>query len=170
MYDDRLEISSPGTLPDIVNIDNIKEVRYSRNPKIARALTELGWVRELGEGVKRIYEEMNKYFLDDPIFEEKNNTVTLTLKNNTVMRSIRRKERIDSNISGQWDELDNYSKIALEIVYSQGKIKTKELADTLNITRGPARKILESLVQKNILRKVSTSKNDPNQYYEMIEE
>ena len=170
MYDDRLEISSPGTLPDIVNIDNIKEVRYSRNPKIARALTELGWVRELGEGVKRIYEEMNKYFLDDPIFEEKNNTVTLTLKNNIVMRSIRRKERIDSNISGQWDELDNYSKIALEIVYSQGKIKTKELADTLNITRGPARKILESLVQKNILRKVSTSKNDPNQYYEMIEE
>ncbi|MEM5621497.1 ATP-binding protein [Bacillus thuringiensis] len=52
MYDDRLEIISPGKLPNIVSVKNIKEVRYSRNPKIARALTEIGWVRELGEGVK----------------------------------------------------------------------------------------------------------------------
>ncbi len=126
-------------------------------------------MRELGEGVKRIYEEMNKYFLDDPIFEEKNNTVTLTLKNNIVMRSIRRKERIDSNISGQWDELDNYSKIALEIVYSQGKIKTKKLADTLNITRGPARKI-ESLVQKNLLEKYLHLKMTLISIMKMIEE
>lgn len=62
MYDDRLEIISPGKFPHIVNADNIKETRYSRNPKIARALTEMGWVRELGEGVKRIYER-NEQFL-----------------------------------------------------------------------------------------------------------
>lgn len=169
MYDDRLEISSPGNLPDIVNIENIKDVRYSRNPKIARALTELGWVRELGEGVKRIYEEMNKYFLDDPIFIEKNNKVILILKNNIIMRSIRRQERIDSNISGQWDELDRYSQIALEMVYSQGRIKTRELSEKLNISRATARKTLDCLAQKDILKKVSTSVNDPNQYYEMIE-
>lgn len=168
MYDDRLEISSPGNLPDIVNIENIREVRYSRNPKIARALTELGWVRELGEGVKRIYEEMKNYFLDDPVFEEKDNKVILTLKNNIVMRSIRRQERINSNISGQWSELDDYSKVALEITYSKGQIKTKELSEKLGITRAPARRILDSLVEKGLLRKVSTSKNDPNQYYEMI--
>ncbi|WP_199800606.1 ATP-binding protein [Lentibacillus cibarius] len=45
-----------------------------------RALTKMGWVRELGEGVKRIYKEMDALFLDDPEYTETENTVTLTLK------------------------------------------------------------------------------------------
>ena len=45
-------------------IDNIRDTRFSRNPRIARVLTEFGWVRELNEGVKRIYEDMEDFFLD----------------------------------------------------------------------------------------------------------
>ncbi|MBJ8061893.1 putative DNA binding domain-containing protein [Bacillus cereus] len=168
MYDDRLEIISPGKLPNIVSVKNIKEVRYSRNPKIARALTEIGWVRELGEGVKRIFEEMNMFFLEDPLFIETQQSVKLVLKNNIVMRRIRRHERIDSNISGKWDELGHAEKTALEIIYNKGKVKTMELAESLNITRQPAKKVLDSLVDKGFLRRVSTSVNDPNQYYEML--
>ncbi len=63
MFDDRLEILSPGKLPSIVTIDNIRDTRFSRNPRIARVLTEFGWVRELNEGVKRIYEDMEDFFL-----------------------------------------------------------------------------------------------------------
>ena len=47
IFDDRLEIVSPGALPNIVTLDNIKTTRYSRNPRIARTLVEFGWVREL---------------------------------------------------------------------------------------------------------------------------
>ena len=54
MYDDRLEIKSPGKLPNIVTVENIKHTRYSRNPRISRVMTEYGWVRELNEGVKRM--------------------------------------------------------------------------------------------------------------------
>ena len=54
MFDDRLEIVSPGALPNIVTLDNMRTTRYSRNPRIARTLVEFGWVRELNEGVKRI--------------------------------------------------------------------------------------------------------------------
>ena len=62
-YDDRLEISNSGPLPSIVTIENIKENRYARNPKIARVLYELGYVRELNEGVKRIFSSMQKMLL-----------------------------------------------------------------------------------------------------------
>lgn len=55
MFDDRLEVVSPGALPNIVTLDNMRNTRYSRNPRIARTLVEFGWVRELNEGVKRIY-------------------------------------------------------------------------------------------------------------------
>ena len=74
MYDDRLEIYSPGALPASVNLKNIKEERYSRNPKVAAALTQYKWVRESNEGVGRIFQEMKEYFLDDPVYEEPNNS------------------------------------------------------------------------------------------------
>ncbi len=64
MYDDRLEIQSPGRLPNIVTLDNMRSTRYSRNPRIARTLVEFGWVRELNEGVKRIYSEMQALFFE----------------------------------------------------------------------------------------------------------
>lgn len=40
MFDDRLEIESPGKLPNIVTIKNIKHERFSRNPRLAHTLTE----------------------------------------------------------------------------------------------------------------------------------
>ncbi|MFD1064453.1 hypothetical protein [Oceanobacillus locisalsi] len=60
----------------------------------------MGWVRELGEGVKRIYEEMEKYFLDHPIYEEQQQSVRLTLKNNIVMRRIRLLIKVATSING----------------------------------------------------------------------
>ena len=82
MYDDRLEIESPGRLPNIVTVENIKETRFARNPRISRVLTEFGWVRELNEGVKRIYSDMAEFFLDAPIYREPEQGVRLILKNN----------------------------------------------------------------------------------------
>ena len=126
MFDDRIEIQSPGKLPNIVTTSTIREVRYSRNPRIARALTELGWVKELGEGVKRIYTEMKALFLDDPIYAEPNNqSVLLVLKNNIVMRRKRRHERISALVSTEWSTLPTHHKRALEFIYSRGKLTTK---------------------------------------------
>ena len=43
IYDDRMEIMSPGDLPGIVTINNIKEKRYARNPIISRTLTAVSY-------------------------------------------------------------------------------------------------------------------------------
>ena len=58
MFDDRLEIESPGRFPDLVTADNISYTRFSRNKTISRVMTEFEWVRELNEGVKKIYTDM----------------------------------------------------------------------------------------------------------------
>ena len=42
MYGDRLAITSPGKLPDIVTLKNMRSRRWSRNPKIARTPVEFG--------------------------------------------------------------------------------------------------------------------------------
>lgn len=87
MYNDRLEIFSPGKLPNLVTVDNIRETRFSRNPQIARVLTEFGLVRELNEGVKRIYADMKEQHLASPIYTETEQSVTLILKNNIDERT-----------------------------------------------------------------------------------
>lgn len=50
-----MEIFSPGKLPNIITLDNMKYTRYSRNPKIARVFSYFVYVKELNKGVKRIY-------------------------------------------------------------------------------------------------------------------
>lgn len=167
MFDDRLEISSPGRFPHIVNRENIKEVRYSRNSRIARALTDLRWVRELGEGVKRMYKEMEDFFLDAPEYTETQNAVILTLKNNIVMRRIRREERISMLISTEWDELNEFEKKAIEFVYSRGSINTAQLQQLTGRSRTFCKDILKALTDKDIFTLNSTSPTDPNQYYSL---
>ncbi|MBB5150575.1 ATP-binding protein, partial [Ureibacillus thermosphaericus] len=164
MFDDRLEIHSPGRLPNIVNVENIKYTRYSRNPKIARALTEFGWVRELNEGVKRIYRDMEQFFLDPPVYNETHSSVILTLKNNILMRRQRREERISLIINRSWKSLTD-EKVALEIAYGKDKLKTRQLADALGKSPQYARKILKKLEEKKLIKKIATSSRDPNLHY-----
>lgn len=55
LFNDHMEIFSPGKLPNIITLDNMKYTRYSRNPKIARVFSYFVYVKELNKGVKRIY-------------------------------------------------------------------------------------------------------------------
>ncbi|TCL38873.1 ATP-dependent DNA helicase RecG [Anaerospora hongkongensis] len=169
MFDDRLEILSPGKFPNVVNKNNIREVRYSRNPRIARALTEMGWVRELNEGVKRIYKEMNQYFLDEPVYDEPNQSVLLVLKNNIVTRRKRRTERINALISAEWSSLSADEKRALEMAYSKDRMTTRDLAELLDRSAPYARKILTGLEQRSLLQKTASASTDPQQYYSLVE-
>ena len=121
MFDDRLEIQSPGKLPNIVNIENIQVTRYSRNPRIARVHTEFGWVRELNEGVKRIFTDMKAFYLDPPVYSEPEQTVKLVLINNIAARNLRKKDRAKEIIGqNEWGSLDELEKLIL--TYMSGKI------------------------------------------------
>ncbi|MFC1975632.1 RNA-binding domain-containing protein [Chloroflexota bacterium] len=66
IFDDRLEIRSPGPLPNSVTLDNIR-THYSkpRNELIARVLFNLGYVNTLGSGVPRMIRLMRE--LDSPL-------------------------------------------------------------------------------------------------------
>jgi ATP-dependent DNA helicase RecG len=79
LFYDRLEVESPGRLPGLVRIETIRSTRFARNPRIARALADLGYGRELGEGVDRMFEEMERAGLPDPIYEQRPASVRVSL-------------------------------------------------------------------------------------------
>lgn len=170
MFDDRLLIRSPGKFPKMVDKNNIRETRYSRNPRIARALTEIGWVRELGEGVKRIYQEMERAYLPLPVYEEAGQTVLLTLLNNMDLRRKKRSARFNAQITAAWSSLEAEEKIALQLVYARGFTTTKGLAEVLFKSVPVARKVLNQLVERNFLVMSASSKTDPNRRYILADE
>ena len=169
MFDDRLEIYSPGKLPNIVTVENIKHERFSRNPRIARTLTEFGWVREMNEGVKRIYSEMESYFLHEPKYTEPGNKVVLTLENNILSRHLRVNDKMMKKYD-EFNDLNDDEKAILHIMYNTGEKMTTALAARItNMGRNFASKLLKSLVNKEILEWHGTSKQDRNQYYTLAE-
>lgn len=80
IFPDRIEIESPGRFPGLADPTNPLEIsRYARNPRIARVCTDLRITQELGEGIKRMFEEMRTRGLTDPIYVQGQGSVRLTL-------------------------------------------------------------------------------------------
>ena len=168
IYDDRMEILSPGDLPGIVTINNIKEKRYARNPIISRTLTELGVVKELNEGVSRIYREMSQFFLEDPTYiEEKGISLKLILKNNIVMRSKRKTESLlkDTSINSKWNSLNKMEQKVLQIIFDKGEVTTPVICDFIDRDKRTVQRILKKLVDNNLIEWFGTSIKDPKKVY-----
>ena len=67
LYDDRLEVTSPGMLLNGVTIEKIK-AGYSkvRNRAIANAFAYMKIIEEWGSGIPRMFDEFSKYGLKEP--------------------------------------------------------------------------------------------------------
>jgi ATP-dependent DNA helicase RecG len=81
MFDDRMEIVSPGGLPGHITLDNIVEEHFSRNPRLVRGLFYWGFIEELGLGVDRMIDEMVQAGHPPPQFEATPFTFKVTLRN-----------------------------------------------------------------------------------------
>lgn len=170
LFDDRLEIYSPGRLSGFVTLDTMMTKRYSRNPQIARVLNEMGIVRELNEGVKRIYSEMQKYFLKEPIYSEPDsNSVLLVLENNIVMRRKRKEESLLKNdiIQKTWEGLNYLEKQIITTIFDKGEINSEEASRIINRGKTTAVKMLNKLVDKKLIVWTGTSKFDNKGKYIM---
>jgi len=87
MFDDHISVRSPGAPPPPVTLEQLrkqKSIHFSRNPLIVRVLAELGYLREMGEGVPRMFQEMEGYGLHPPELSVDGFVFTVTLRNAPV--------------------------------------------------------------------------------------
>ena len=90
LYDDRLEVLSPGAPPSQVSLDDLRLGRpahASRNPRITRVLVELSVMREQGEGIPRMFEEMEISYLPLPQLDIVGGRFVVTLRNEPIFQS-----------------------------------------------------------------------------------
>lgn len=164
IYDDRMEIRSPGKLPGFVTLENMKNVRFARNTRISEVLLDLGLVKELNEGVSRIYEEMANFFLDEPEYEVlQGDILKLTLKNNVVMRSKRKTENLlkDTKINEIWGTLNEFEKRILIFIADRFETSTSEIVNYSGRSKSTILRVLNKFEEIGIIGWYGSNSNDP---------
>jgi len=151
IFDDRLEILSPGKLLSSISIRDLEElkgVHQSRNTYIARVLREFGYIRELGEGIKRIFELMKSNDLVKPKIESPNKSFIVTLYYKYIYS---RDEKL-------WlDQFESFGlsreqKTIVRLGFNGRLISTKEIFDEVGIvSEDYYRQLIESLRKLGIL-------------------
>lgn len=75
IFDNRIEVVSPGRLPGFINRENILDARYARNPRIVGMLSRYRSPpnKDIGEGLNTAFQKMKEWRLRNPeIIDEKN--------------------------------------------------------------------------------------------------
>ena len=82
IYDDRVEVHSPGRLPGQVTVANVLDEQSARNPKIVRMANKFPNPpnKDVGEGLNTAFEAMRKIRLQDPEVVELENAVVVYIR------------------------------------------------------------------------------------------
>ena len=152
IFDDRMEVHNPGELLSSITIDDLirlEGVHQSRNAITARVLRELGYMRELGEGMRRMFELMRLSELTSPELSSDSNSFCVTLRHSTIYTASQKLwlENFDSfNLSRE-------QKAIIVLGIGGTVIAPQEILDSLGIVDiEHYRQLIKSLQDLNILR------------------
>lgn len=150
IYPDRIEIESPGRFPGLANPSKPLEIsRFARNPRIARVCADLRIGQELGEGIKRIFEEMRQVGLTDPIYKQTGGSVRL------VLAAV---PRLDAHLAAR---LPVGSQKVLDILRAAGPLSTGDIAEEIGMSRPASQTRLKALEKLGLIRWSGKSRKDP---------
>lgn len=146
IFDDRIEINSIGGLLGTLTLNDIYNgVSESRNPNFAELFHRLNYVENYGTGIGRIMKE----YVDEknkPIIEISENVFKIILPNRNYIDN-------NNNMSlSKEDYIINYLKL-------NKSIKREDVENILNLSKSGARKIINKMIEKNIIEQNGIGKN-----------
>lgn len=149
LFDDRMEVVSPGGLLPEVNLEDLqarRAVHASRNPRLARVLVELDIMREQGEGIPRMFEEMEESWLPMPEFSADASSFRVILRNEPIFAS----SDPDWVRTVQGLALDPRQKRAL-IRFAEGEFSNGDYQKMNSVDRDQSYRELQQLVELGLL-------------------
>lgn len=164
-FDDRIEISNSGPLPAQVTIENIKTERFARNPRVARVLEDMGYVRQLNEGVSRIYESMEKSMLSKPEYKVQNGNVFLTLRNKVSKHSKTINDAVMKQIENNFTHYNITQKNILNYLFLNQSATKDNLSIYCDAHKNTIGRNLKKLLEDNIIERQSEKQRDAEALY-----
>lgn len=82
IYDNRVEVESPGKLPGYVTTENILDAQSARNPKLVRLVNKFPNApnKDVGEGLNTAFQAMSRLRLKAPQIIETSNSVLVIIR------------------------------------------------------------------------------------------
>lgn len=159
IYPNRIEIESPGRFPGLAKPSSPLEIsRFARNPRIARVCADLRIGQELGEGIRRMFDEMRKVGLTDPVYVQSSGSVRL------VLTSI---PRLDPRLA---QILPAGSQRVLDIMRAAERpLSTGDIAEAVGMSRPAIQTRLRALETQRLIRWIGKSTKDPRAVWELTE-
>ncbi len=157
IFEDRIEVHSPGSFPGLSNGTAPHEVmRYARNPNIARVCADMRFGQELGEGIRRMFDRMRREGLVDPAYEQRASSVHLTLFAHAAVPDLE----------------ERFSKVAqelLQLLRTESQLSTGDLMAATGRSRPTVLRHARILQTAGLLEWVGNSPQDPQAYWALQE-
>ncbi len=157
MFNDRIEISNPGSLPEGLTKEFFGKRSVRRNPLTYRLLRDCNYVEGLGTGIPTMVNEMRKAGLMDPEFHFESGFFVIILKN--IKGSLAPIEGIKDLSARQIN--------AIQYLQKNKSIKSKTYANINNISLPTALDDISEMVKFGYLKKVGSYRGA---YYVLNEE
>ena len=147
MFDNRIEIISPGELLRPLTIENLENLDYkpkSRNKTIVDVFLRRKLMDKRGSGILRMREAMKEWKLPEPRFEENTGYFVITFKGPS-----RAEKPLDEEILR---DLNERQKKALSYIKDKGRITSGEYGKLNNVVKNTAYRDLMELLGKDIIK------------------
>ncbi|MBI2665079.1 hypothetical protein HYX12_00475, partial [Candidatus Woesearchaeota archaeon] len=144
IFDDRIEITNPGGLPEGMSPELLGSLSIQRNPIIYQLLKDYAYMEGIGSGISKIRRLMKENKLSDPEFIITKDFFRL------VLRLRKGKEAVPSL------ELTKRQINIIDYLKKNKKMKSKECATINKISNPTAVKELTQLEKKGLIQKVGT--------------
>lgn len=138
LFDDRLEIFSPGSFPGLVDLDNLGDgTTYLRNPHLAKLARRLGLIEKLGTGIRLMKDSCRAAGIRQPVFTDGVDSVKVVFS------------FLPDNSTADTDE------DALLLLFKRiPEVAISEVASYLGVSRNTATRKLNQLIEKGMVRRV----------------
>jgi ATP-dependent DNA helicase RecG len=160
LYHDRLEIHSPGPLPLGVTPNNIISKSIYRNTHLSKVFHDLKLMEKEGSGYDKVYELLLFNGKPEPIVEEYDDRVTVTIKKNIISKEV---VKLMSKVNDDYG-LKQKEIIALGLIALSGTISAISLSKKLCLRNNDGLKYwIGNLVKNDII--LSKGKTKATEYF-----
>ena len=158
VYDDRVEITSPGMLYGGLTIEQIKEGGSKiRNKCIAEVFSRMKIIESWGTGIKRMFSSCREYGIREPELLEIGDSFRVNLYRpsyNEVHQSSPK-----SSLKSSPKNLNLTQQKIVEMILANPKITQMTLAEELGITTRAVKKNVKELAEQGIIERVGSARS-----------
>ena len=162
LFDDRLEVTSPGMLLNNVSIKKMME-GYSkpRNPAIANAFAYMKIIEKWGTGIPRIFRECREYGLPDPELIDFDGDFRVNMYRKSLKSENKVTEKVTEvteKVTEVTEKVTDIEAKILKLIYDNPTITTSKLADMLSVTRKTISTHIKIMKKNHVIERIGSDR------------